>query len=239
VALVDEFKEWSARLVEISREHRVLLRCPVRQREFVDGPEERIRQALLHFLLNLTTEVEFVLSAERERHDIDLRWPTSDEFRPTTPPLLIVETKVDVAAGDWTNAQLSRYLQETTGNCGVVFTGRRMWRLDLTPDGPRSVVMASLSELAALVRTRAGLDPLAAARTEFEAACRGDLDALRSLVTQFPYATFVLCIAGRDTWCRHLRFNADAIEYRPADHYVRRSLRAARTDVTRLRRPSR
>jgi hypothetical protein len=94
--------------------------------------------------------------------------------------------------------------------------------------------MASLSELAALVRMRAGLDPLAATRTDFEAARRGDLDALQSLVTQSSYATFVLCIAGRETRCRRLRFHADAIEYWPADRYVRAPLQAARTDVTRL-----
>ncbi len=222
MSLDDEFADWKARIVEVRREHRVLLRCPVRGREFVDAPEERIRQGLLHYLLEVALEVEFELGAERERHDIDLRWPAPLNFRAPMPPLLIIETKVDHVAGDWTNTQLARYLEETSGKCGVVFTGRRMWRLTLTPSGMQSEPLASLADLASLVRERATTDPLESARADFNAACAGDVGALRRLVERYPYATFVVARGGVEVACRHLRFGPDGIAYRSAGQHTLR-----------------
>lgn len=235
MGLFDEFSEWKARLVEVQQEHRVLLKCPVRRRDLVDGPEERIRQGLLHFFVELAKTTPYELRAEYQRHDIKLHWPKSDGFRPRVPPLLIVETKVDGAAVEATNRQLTRYLNETAGDCGVVFTGYRMWRLELSPDGPRQVQMSSLTELADLVRTRATFDPLADERARFWSAVGGNLESLKYLVARFPYATFVLSIGGRETRCRCLRFSAGSIEYRPADQFVRKPVRIADTDVCLMR----
>lgn len=230
----DEFPTWSARVVEVQRGYQTLLRCPVRGRDFNDAPEERIRQGLLHFFVELAKEVPFVLGAERQRHDIDLRWPMSDDFRPASAPLLIVETKVDWVAGDATNKQLARYLRETKADCGVVFTGRRLWQLDITSDGFHTEEMTSLSELTDLVRRRAEHDPLAAERLDFEAARAGDLNALGKLVSRFRFATFVIEISGRESRCRDLRFCADALEFRAADYYARQRTRVSRTEVSRL-----
>lgn len=232
--ICDEFPTWSARVVEVQRGYQTLLRCPVRGRDFTDGPEERIRQGLLHFFVELAKEVRFVLGAERQRHDIDLRWPTSEEFRPASAPLLIVETKVDWVAGDATNHQLARYLRETKADCGIVFTGRRLWRLDLTAGGEQTGEMQSLAELAELVRRRAEHDPLAVERLDFEAASAGDLNSLAKLVARFRFATFVVDINGRETRCRDLRFSGDAVEFRPADYYARQPTRVSRTEVLRL-----
>lgn len=233
--LSDEFRRWEARVVEVAREHHLALRCPVRDRELLDGPEERIRQALLHFFVELARTVPFVLGAERERHDIDLRWPTSQEFKPVVAPMLIVETKVDGAAGDTTNAQLERYLRETAADCGVVFTGARMWRLTLASSNERSLApMHSLDDLANLVRARAALDPLALARTDFAAASAGEIGCLRRLAERYPYATFVLSVGGREVACRHLRFSEDSIQYRPAGRYTHRPTRIPMRDVGAL-----
>lgn len=235
VPLVDEFAEWSARVMEVARGHAVLLRCPVRNREFVDGPEERIRQGLLHFLIDLAREVEVELGAERERHDIDLRWPTHPSLRPSLAPLLIIETKVDHVAGDWTNTQLGRYLGETGGDCGVVFTGRRMWRLSVASSGTQSMVtLDSLGDLAALVRERAATDPLAPARDDFRLACEGEIGALRRLAARYRYATFVLAVGGVELACRHLRFEPDGIAYRPAGRHMHRPLTMKTQDLERL-----
>jgi len=234
VTISDEFPTWSARVVEVQRGYQTLLRCPVRGRGFNDAPEERIRQGLLHFFVELEKEVPFVLGAERQRHDIDLRWPTSDDFRPASAPLLIVETKVDWVAGVATNQQLARYLRETKADCGIVFTGRRLWQLDITTDGFQTAEMTSLSELADLVRGRAADDPLAAERLDFEAARAGDLSALVRLVSRFRFATFVIDIGGREIRCRDLRFSGDAIEFRAADYYARQRTRVSRTEVSRL-----
>jgi len=234
VTISDEFSIWSARVVEVQRGYQTLFRCPVRGRDFNDAPEERIRQGLLHFFVELTKDVPFVLGAERQRHDIDLRWPTSDDFRPASAPLLIVETKVDWVAGDATNQQLARYLRETKADCGVVFTGRRLWQLDITAHGFQTEEMTSLTQLADLVRRRADHDPLAAERLDFEAARAGDLNALAKLVSRLRFATFVLDIGGRETRCRDLRFSADALEFRTADYYARQRTRVSRTEVSRL-----
>lgn len=234
MSLDGEFADWAGRVVEVAREYRVLLRCPVRGREFVDGPEERIRQGLLHYLLDLALEVDFELGAERERHDIDLRWPAPPNFRAPTPPLLIVETKVDHVAGDWTNTQLSRYLAETSAECGVVFTGRRMWRVTLTRSGMQSVPLASLADLASLVRERAATDPLALARGDFSAACAGDVAALRRLVERYPYATFVVARGGVEVASRHLKFAPRSITYRSAGQHTLRPSTIATEDFGRL-----
>jgi hypothetical protein len=235
VALEVEFRAWESRVVEVSRGHRLVLRCPVRDREVFDGPEERIRQALLHFFVHLGRTVEFLLGAERARHDVDLRWRTSRELSPTLPPLLIVETKVDGVAGDSTNDQLARYLAETSGECGVVFTGRRMWRLTIAADGARSVSpLQSLADLADLVRQRALLDPLAQARPDFRAASEGDIGALRRLVARYPFETFVLSIGGREVPCRQLKFSDESIQYRPAGQHTRHPTSVPRREVARL-----
>jgi len=233
LSLDDEFEHWAARVIEVPREHSVRLRCPVRGREFVDGPEERIRQGLLHYLLEVALEVDFKLGAERERHDIDLRWPGLPNF-PAPTPLLIVETKVDHVAGDWTNTQLARYLAETGGELGVVFTGRRMWRLTLAPSGMRSVPLASLADLAALIRDRVAIDPLSAARGDFNAACAGDVDALRRLVERYRYATFVLVLRGVEVACRGLRFGPQGIAYRSAGQHTLRPSTIATGEFERL-----
>lgn len=234
MAISDEFLAWSARVLEVPREHRTLLRCPVRARDFHDAPEERIRQGLLHFFVDLAKDIPFVLGAERQRHDIDLCWPPTEGFCPASSPLLIVETKVDAVASAGTNKQLERYLRETDADCGVVFTGRRLWKLDLTASGPRTAEMKSLAELAALVRQRSEHDPLAAARVDFAAARAGDLQSLEKLFARFRFATFVVEIAGRETRCRNLRFTAETIEFHPAEQYARQRSRVSRTDVSRL-----
>ncbi len=230
--IIDEFRGWLAKVVEVPREHRVLLRCPVRNRDFIDGPEERIRQGLLHFLIGLADKGEFVLAAERDRHDIDLRWPAVPEFRPPVPPLLIVETKVDTASGDW-DGQLERYLNETGGDCGIIFTGRRMWTRVRANNSFESVRLDSLEDLALVVRRRAAMDPLAFVRKQFDAACGGSVEALRTLVAQYPYATFLLQIGDLEVACRNVHFAADSLEYRPAGHYTRH---VARVDTQRIAR---
>jgi len=219
VSLADEFCEWERKVVEVVREFRTLLRCPVRARELVDGPEERIRQGLLHFLVRLSGDVGFLLDAERNRHDIDLHWSIPPECRPPIPPMLIVETKVDGAGGDW-NGQLLRYLRESGGDCGVVFTGQRMWKLTPEAASHRVAPLSSLTDLAALIRDRAAMDPLALVRADFVAGCDGELDAIQRLSQRYRYTTFVLSIRGNEVACRQLRFSESSFTYRPATHHT-------------------
>jgi hypothetical protein len=230
----EEFAIWVNRVVEVTQGYQTLLRCPVRLRNFVKTPEEQIRQGLLHFFVDLASHVQFELGAERQRHDIDLGWQTSAGFRPASAPLLIVETKVDQVAGEATDQQLLRYLQETNADCGVVFTGRRLWALEITANGCQRREMNSLRELSELVEHRARQDPLAGDRQHFHAAAAGDLDALAKLVVAYPFATFVLNVDGREARCRNLRFSNGALEFRPADYYARHPSCVPRETVAHL-----
>lgn len=54
---------------------------------------------------------------------------------------------------------------------------------------------------------------------EFNAACNGDIGALRNLAVRYPYATFVLIIDGKEVRCRNLRFDAMGMQYRFAETY--------------------
>lgn len=234
MSLDNEFLAWRRRIVEVAREHRRLLLCPVRTREFVDGPEERVRQGLLHFLVDLSKDIGFELCAERERHDIDLRWPMPRDLRPPIPPMLIIETKVDETAGQWTNKQLGQYLAETNGDCGIVFTGRRMWQLNMVGTQYQSAPLSSLGELVNLIQARAKIDPLEGVHVDFAAAQGGDIAALRRLVARYRYATFVLRVCDREVPCRNIRIDGDVLEYRPAGQHVQRPLRANVRDVKQL-----
>jgi hypothetical protein len=230
--LYEEFAEWRARVVELTREYRVFLRCPIRNRDFVAAKEEYIRQALLHFLLAI--DVKFDLYAERERHDIELRWSLCPDFRPPIAPLLIIETKVDEVAGEQTNDQLSQYLKETNCDCGVVFTGNRMWWLEVSNAGRQSMNLDSLVDLATIIRERATIDPLFNGRDDFKAACEGDIGALRRLVERYRYATFVVSRCGEELACRNLRFEPKDVMYRPAKKHTRSPKTMRTQEIDRL-----
>jgi len=103
-----------------------------------------------------------------------------------------------VQAGDW-NGQLLRYLRESGGDCGVVFTGQRMWKLTPEAASHRVAPLSSLTDLAALIRDRAAMDPLALVRADFVAGCDGELDAIQRLSQRLPiHTTFVLSIRGNE-----------------------------------------
>lgn len=222
--LAAEFSRWATRVVAEQRGYSRVLTCPVRKRGVVDGPEERIRQGLLHFLLDLQGRFRFLLDAERNRHDIELRWMHPPDFCPPTPPLLIVETKVDHVAGQSTNSQLQGYLEGACCDCGIVFTGHRMWQLNRTVSSFVQKPLAGLSDLATLIDTRSQLDPFRAQMENFILASQGDLSALKRLTTAYRHATFDLIVGGQLASYTQVHVEPDVIRCRPARQFVRNPL---------------
>jgi hypothetical protein len=61
--------------------------------------------------------------------------------------------------------------------------------------------------------------PIFEGNDEFDAACKGDIDALQRLARRYSYWTFVLRIAGKVVECKQVRFVEDSIQYRIAEQY--------------------
>ena len=69
---------------------------------------------------------------------------------------------------------------------------------------------------------------------EFNAACNGQIDALRMLTKRYRFATFVLLIKGKEVACRNLRFDGEVIRYRFRDQYINHDWHVETYEVERL-----
>jgi hypothetical protein len=193
-------QELTARLTAETSEETTIT-CPVRCGKYLLTPEERVRQALIWFLVHGSDCSEpwsqgMQIAVEQRCLDISgfsAGEGITREFSPIVP-VLIIETKrpeVDVLTGTGAEDQLVTYMRREQCRSGMTFNARQAAWITLTGDLANPIyVMETLSDL---VEVEQRIDnAIAGASThvnayaaDYRAATVGDFASFARLVEQF------------------------------------------------------
>ena len=195
-----------------------LVRCRVRQALYVLTPEERVRQAMLWFLLEgakSAVEWKEMLRFRAERSSLDIvgyyTGPAIHQrFSPNVPVVVIETKREERELGDdaSTESQLRTYMLRERCRAGLIFNAREAAWFSLEGEfGLPSWTRTNLSDLcdaeARLSDAAAKVGAhLAECASAFAAAESGGFDSLLHLVTAFgsnTNLTFDLSIRSRES----------------------------------------
>jgi hypothetical protein len=169
--------------------------CIKRRKWLCYGPEEFVRQELLHFLLSIQDCQDYPIHVLAERNgNLDIaiyaKSPFEDFF-PDVSPVLIIEVKEDrVVLGKAQEDQLSRYLRLRECAAGILTNGRFMTYYG--GEYPfRSQQFATLDEVETLIRKRVETITQAWKRDKprFDAAQNGCYASFKYLVETYNKQT--------------------------------------------------
>lgn len=238
-------------LVEHRDQGLVLVRCPVRRDVYILTPEERVRQALIWFLVEgsrAATDWKTSVCLEVEKRSIDIALYVSDkmmgvQFRPRIP-VLIIETKRPESSLMEHVGQLRDYMLRERCCSGLLFNSRDAVWLAQSGDELTKKHLDDMHDIEA----RIGLSAAAAVAraavhvSEFATASAGDFDALVSLVHAFGRdagLTFDLSLRSKHSLGRVQAFSLqsagkDTVTYRARNISTRNRQQFSRADFHAL-----
>ncbi len=206
-----------------------VIECPIRNRRVFLTPEERVRQALIWFLLKRARNTEkwrnyIRLEVEQRSLDIGLYLrinPQDDRFQ-FRVPILVGETKRlerDIVVDPAAEMQTKSYMQRERCRNGVIFNSRQSVWLSVADDfGESRWKRVAISELENLeARLNSAVLEAKSLIAEYEdvssRAARGDFESLRHLVVLLrgdAWVTLTLSIIQRNALSAVRAFSVQA-----------------------------
>ena len=195
-----------------------LVRCRVRHGLYVLTPEERVRQALLWFLVEGASSAvgwrsQLRFHAEHSSLDVAAYYAGPEIHQAFSPnvPVLIVETKrqeLELADDSRAEDQLKTYMLRERCRAGLIFSARQAAWLSLNGEFKQpswaKTSLADLREAEERICQAAGevATRLTDSGESFRSAATGDFDSLLRLVSLFgadSSLTFGLSIRANDS----------------------------------------
>ena len=101
-------------------------KCLIREKEIIltGRPEEKVRQALLYFLVQQSGLFPNIVNVQVEYNDLDIaiyKAIENHDFQPFQPPLMIIEVKREEENLLNHENQIRRYLKESCSKMGLLF----------------------------------------------------------------------------------------------------------------------
>ena len=196
LAIMNIYDELLNEIRSYERDHLLYTVCIVREQEITltNKPEELVRQALLHYLVNMSNIYPTLIDIKVEYCNVDLlienRYLFSN-FKPSQPPLLIVEIKRnDENLLDHEN-QLFEYLGEFRCSHGLLFNFKQMFLYSKDGDNFLRQRISNLTELENWILENTKLDIIELEL--FKKAQVGSFESFKKLVQKYKYSrvTFV------------------------------------------------
>ncbi len=168
--------------------------CSVRKIFVKQTPEELVRQSLLIFLIDQIQRIyHSQVKIEVERGDLDIvvnMMPIHDDFSPTIPPLLIIETKrKDISQLDSAEneQQLITYLKRRECNVGVLFNCTSMFYYQRQSTKFEKTAITDLIELEEIIdlQIKKYTEQLSAYKEYFFKAVVGEFNCFKELVKTY------------------------------------------------------
>jgi hypothetical protein len=196
------------------------IRC-VKRREWLHyGPEEFVRQELLHFLLQVKKTCP--IHIRQEWSDLDIvvyAYSPIKDFFPDSPPVLIIETKHDgIHLGEPQETQMLKYLKRARCNTGILTNGLiiNYYQGD---DPYQCKQLSTLDEIESLIRERVEIitQPWKADHERFTRAQLGCYESFKYLVKTYDqgwYTKFQLAIKEGNGLCTGSSFTFMEEEFR-------------------------
>ena len=193
-------------------------------------PEEKVRQALLYFLINKSSLFPDLIDIKVEYNHLDLaiyKKINNDDFNPIQYPSVIIEVKREEENLLNHQNQLHGYLREQRSSVGILFNGHNVIVIDkLNESDFKKSHLDSMEDIPSIIVR--GLHQERQNLSEFESARNGSLDSFISLAKKYgKYGThkFVFALKNETvpiSGC-FFRCNQDKIHYDIYGKYSRKS----------------
>jgi len=181
-------EEISITLNIYKRNYTEYTKCLIRGREIViDGrPEEKVRQLFIYFLVNQSSLFpnKIDIKVESNNHDIELyKTIKNQDFKPYSPPLMIVEVKREEENLQNHEEQIERYLKKSCSEIGILYNYHQIIAYTKKDKVFTSNHLNSLEYIPPLILQSS--NKLEEDILEFEKAVNGSFDSFIYLVNKY------------------------------------------------------
>jgi len=192
-------------------------------------PEEKVRQALLYFLINRSSLFPDLIDIKVEYNHLDIaiyKKSSNDDFNPIQYPSVIIEIKREEENLLNHQNQLQRYLREMRSSIGILFNGREVIVINkLSESDFQKSYLDSMEDIPSVILE--GLRQERQNLSEFESARDGNIDSFISLAKRYgKYGThkFVFALKNKPVLISgcFFRHDQDEIYYDVYGKYSRK-----------------